>query len=492
MSHFWSNINNINKFYKPSSINNINGEWKVARVNWGLVLNRVDEALATFRQQGVKPTLRTLFYWLVSKQVIANVSSSYKSLSAQIVDARKEGRYAWDFLEDKTRVVLGSLADFRFSDSEIEFLESSLKGKLENLDVDRLIEDYFGWFEPSFTVDFWAEQPEVCEIWIEKEALASTIQSWTSDLYVPIRVNRGYSSWTFIYNNVQALASHLEKHQKVTIFYLGDLDPSGVDIQRFLEEAIRYFGLEKERVELVRLAVTPSQVEEFGLPPRPEDAETLAKLERDTRSKNYAYNYVVELDALVAFAPNEFRELIRKAIMDKWDKSIFEELKERAEELTEQAEEKLEEVSFWECLRAIKMSYRVKKLVVGKGRTVSHEQDGEWVREYFELEIEVPEESELAVAKENAEALLNEWLGIAEEKPKQKRNWNPEALKWAVCEGFKGAYERYPKEGEKAEAIQDYKNLLEDLKRHNGRLTREGYFYWLFQDNATIGRKKRG
>jgi hypothetical protein len=77
-----------------------------------------------------------------------------------------------------------------------------------------------------------------------------------------------------------------------------------------------------------------------------------------------------------------------------------------------------------------------------------------------------------------------------EEKPKFQ--WNPEALKWAVCEGFKGAYERYPKEGKKAEAIQDYKNLLEDLKRHNGRLTREGYFYWLFQDNATIGRKKRG
>jgi hypothetical protein len=138
------------------------------------------------------------------------------------------------------------------------------------------------------------------------------------------------------------------------------------------------------------------------------------------------------------------------------------------------------------------MSYRVKKLVIGKGRTVSNEQNGEWVKEYYELEIEIPEENELVIAKENAEGLLNEWLGIAEpEKPKPKWNWNPEAIKWHRVEGFRGEYERYPMEGEKSEASQDYKNLLEDLKKHNGKLSRNGFFYWLFKDSASIGRKKR-
>jgi len=33
--------------------------------------------------------------------------------------------------------------------------------------------------------------------------------------------------------------------------------------------------------------------------------------------------------------------------------------------------------------------------------------------------------------------------------------------------------------------------MLKDLKEHGGRLTREGYFYWVFQDQATVGRKKR-
>ena len=139
------------------------------------------------------------------------------------------------------------------------------------------------------------------------------------------------------------------------------------------------------------------------------------------------------------------------------------------------------------------MSYKVKKLIVGKGRTVSNEQNGEWVREYFELEIEVPDESELVIAKENAEGLLNEWLGIIEkaEAEQPKFSWNPEAIKWQKVEGFRGEYERYPLEGEKVEATPDYKNLLEDLKRHGGKLTRNGYFYWVFEDSSTIGRKRR-
>jgi hypothetical protein len=73
----------------------------------------------------------------------------------------------------------------------------------------------------------------------------------------------------------------------------------------------------------------------------------------------------------------------------------------------------------------------------------------------------------------------------------EKLEWNPEGIKWRKAEGFRGEYERYPLEGEKAEASPDYKNLLEDLKKHGGRLTKNGYFYWMFEDSATIGRKKR-
>ncbi|RLF17487.1 MAG: hypothetical protein DRN06_03750 [Thermoprotei archaeon] len=309
----------------------------VLMVDWDKVLDEIDRAVEFFRAQGVKPTLRTLFYYLYSKGLLPNTKTAYKGLSKKLVRARKLGRYAWDFLEDKTRVTLGSLWDSRFSDNILEEYESQLREKLEQLDIDVLIRNYIP-TTPWIYVDRWADQPVVPEIWIEKEAQASTVHNWVRDLAVPVRVNRGYSSWTFIYNNVQSLRRTLAKHDKVVIYYLGDLDPSGVDIQRFLEKALKFFKVEEKKVKLIRLAVTEEQVEKYGLPPRPEDAETLAKLQRDPRMKKYTGKYIVELDALVAYAPNEFRELIRKAIRKLWSRKIYSELKKKAEELTKKAE----------------------------------------------------------------------------------------------------------------------------------------------------------
>jgi len=132
------------------------------------------------------------------------------------------------------------------------------------------------------------------------------------------------------------------------------------------------------------------------------------------------------------------------------------------------------------------MSYRVKRFTVGKGRTVTHEENGEWIREYYELEVEIPEESELSIARENALGLLNEWLGIVKETPQQKYDWNPEAIKWVKAEGFKGEYER-------AEDINNlqFKAMVKSLAEHNGKLSRNGFFYWLFKNGSVVGRKRR-
>ena len=36
----------------------------------------------------------------------------------------------------------------------------------------------------------------------------------------------------------------------------------------------------------------------------------------------------------------------------------------------------------------------------------------------------------------------------------------------------------------------EYKNLLADLKSHNGRMRKDVYFYWILKDGKAIGRKK--
>ena len=61
-----------------------------------------------------------------------------------------------------------------------------------------------------------------------------------------------------------------------------------------------------------------------------------------------------------------------------------------------------------------------------------------------------------------------------------------ESIKWIRVEGVKGSYER----SEDIENV-NFKALLEALQAHRGKLSHDGYFFWLFPNGATVGRKKR-
>ncbi|MEM2255138.1 MAG: hypothetical protein QXD73_06105 [Candidatus Bathyarchaeia archaeon] len=77
-------------------------------------------------------------------------------------------------------------------------------------------------------------------------------------------------------------------------------------------------------------------------------------------------------------------------------------------------------------------------------------------------------------------------VGVAEDKAKPKFSWNPDKIKWEKAQGSKGEFER-------SEDVNnpEFKALLKDLAQHNGKLTRDGWFYWTFKNDSTVGRKKR-
>jgi len=72
----------------------------------------------------------------------------------------------------------------------------------------------------------------------------------------------------------------------------------------------------------------------------------------------------------------------------------------------------------------------------------------------------------------------------AEEKP--KFSWNPDKIKWEKASGSKGEFE-------KSEDVNnpEFKAMLKDLAEHNGKLTRDGMFYWVFKNGSTVGRKRK-
>jgi hypothetical protein len=85
-------------------------------------------------------------------------------------------------------------------------------------------------------------------------------------------------------------------------------------------------------------------------------------------------------------------------------------------------------------------------------------------------------------------ALINLRNRLAKLKGVSERvwSWDPSKIRWESAEGFRGEYERSDDYNNR-----EFKKMLNDLARHGGRLTREGYFYWIFKNGSIVGRKKR-
>jgi hypothetical protein len=78
----------------------------------------------------------------------------------------------------------------------------------------------------------------------------------------------------------------------------------------------------------------------------------------------------------------------------------------------------------------------------------------------------------LEEAVQKMKTQIGKLVGVVE---KQKWDWNPDVIKWVKAEGSKGEFEK----------------MLKDLAEHDGKLTRDGVFYWVFKNGSTVGRKKR-
>ena len=64
--------------------------------------------------------------------------------------------------------------------------------------------------------------------------------------------------------------------------------------------------------------------------------------------------------------------------------------------------------------------------------------------------------------------------------------WDPSKIKWENTDGPKGEYQRSEDRNNP-----HFKTLVKDLVEHDCRLSRSGYFYWLFLSGSTVGRKQQ-
>jgi len=226
------------------------------------VINKIIEE---YSKQGYKLTLRQLYYQLVSRDIIPNSLKEYAKLSKVLVQGRMGGIVDWNAIEDRIRV---------------PYLPYWV------LDTADAINDVI----QQYRLDRMGDQDVYVEVWVEKDALSGVLKRVTQFYHVNLMVNRGYSSCTAMHDASERIKKKQDR-KKCYILYLGDHDPSGVDMVRDIQDRLLEFGAE---VEVRRIALTQEQIKKYNPPPNP------AKIS-DPRAKEYIAkfgNTSWEVDAL--------------------------------------------------------------------------------------------------------------------------------------------------------------------------------------------------
>ncbi len=234
-------------------------------------------------------SVRGLFYALTTEGVIAKTEAEYGTVKKLTARMRRSGEIPYTWLADATRW-MRKPETFSSAEDALRRTASVYRRAL------------------------WDDAPVRVEIWLEKEALAGVLVGVTDEWDVPLMVTRGYPSLSFVYSAAEAIRARAENGQRTAIYYFGDRDPSGEDIDRAIVKGIgesleapeptcgidvaaMWAGLPDDpreafadHADFTRVAVTEAQIEKWDLPTRPTKVS-------DSRAKNFK-GPSVELDAI--------------------------------------------------------------------------------------------------------------------------------------------------------------------------------------------------
>jgi hypothetical protein len=260
------------------------------------------ELLAAFHPM----TLRQLHYAIFSAARIpyGNELSDYRRLSRATTLSRRRHRKA----ELNGRELTGEIPH--------EWMVDEIR-EAEMVNVWDDAAAYVETVRTAYRRDIWQDQPAYCEVWSEKATVLATLRPVTRKLGVMLRVCRGFGSAP-MEGVIGKLFEGVEK--PIHIFYIGDYDPSGEDIERDIHK--RAQNASGKSFTITRLAIHREDIRRFRLPPQKiKDSDPRSAGFRKRHGKDAS---TVELDALPV---EELRARVRSAIeglidADRWNRQI--------------------------------------------------------------------------------------------------------------------------------------------------------------------------
>lgn len=227
-------------------------------------------------------TVRQVYYQFLTRGYIPeDKKCKYEYVSNLLKKARWQGEIGWQWIIDRSRTTHRN----SHFESPSDILETAAK---------------------NYKLDSRSNQENYIEIWIEKDALIGVIEKTCCDLDVLYTAGKGYPSVTALHQAAKRFEAAKNQAKNVYILYLGDHDPSGLN----MTDTIRKNLLEHHHIEVnvERLALNFSQIEKYKLP-------SIKAKRNDKRFKEYYKEYGTdeawELDAL---EPGKINELIKIAV----------------------------------------------------------------------------------------------------------------------------------------------------------------------------------
>ena len=285
-------------------------------MNYNETVAAVNQVISQYR---IPLTLRQIYYRLVAAGRIPNRRSSYNGLSAQLVTARERGEVDENRIVDRSRSVID-----RAFDSPQDFFDAAIST-----------------CENRFFRRFWTTQETYVEAWVEKDALSQVLAGAVEGLNTIVAPSRGYSSFSYIKQALGRFDNNRGETNadRVVILYLGDHDPSGLDMTRDLQTRFNNYGSDYSfEVELKRVALNFAQVEEYSLLPAPTKIT-------DSRAAAYIDQYGDDCWELDAIEPNVLVELVQAAVENEitdWD--AWDEIKDRDKRQRGEIQETIEDL----------------------------------------------------------------------------------------------------------------------------------------------------
>ena len=280
------------------------------------LIDIADSIMRQYGAQGYDLSLRQLYYQFVAHHGFRNTVQNYKLLGGVISDARLAGELDWDSLVDRGRETLQN----PHWEDPATFLEQCA---------------------PQFRIDLWKDQTYHVEVMVEKQALEGVLVPVCRRLDVAFTANKGYSSSSSLHEIGARLNDAISDNKKVVVIYLGDHDPSGIDMTRDVLDRLRlfssvscwssdtraiewldefdpgYFDEGDEPFQVDRIALNMPQIEEYNPPPNP------AK-ESDSRAVGYIQRFGSESWELDALDPEVLATLVDTKIRSYMDSSKWE------------------------------------------------------------------------------------------------------------------------------------------------------------------------